>query len=402
MTSSVRTVSPVDREIHRYGLLDREPRRDLQSLVDLVAAICEVSCAAISTIGTVEQREIVAHGFEPSVYGRGDSICAVVMDEPGLVVVPDASRDPRFADDPRVTGRLGAIRFYASVPVLTPEGVLIGRLCVFDEAPRELTPVQQKALGIMAGQITDLLALRFRSRALETSLVELTTVRDELRRSNEHLTQFAGQISHDLRTPLTAILINAEMLASEPVVEGDADVSAMVGAVSKAGHRMDALIEEMLSYAREGGRLRMVETDVAQVVGKVLADIAPLVRRDDADIRLGELPHLQADPELLYSVVLNLLTNAIKFARPGTRPTVWITADRLSEHWRVWVTDDGIGVPEDRQAAMFELFSRADDGTAGHGIGLATARRIVEAHGGTIGMQTPAAGGTSVWFDLPV
>jgi signal transduction histidine kinase len=397
-----RPPSIVDREIERYGLLDEQPRRDLQSLVDLVAAICEVPNAVINTIGSDEQHQIVAHGFEPSVCAREDSMCAVVMDELEPVVVADASQDARFAGNPFVAGPIGAVRFYASAPVTTPDGIPIGRLCVFDDVPRELTPMQQEALGILANQITELLDLRFRSRALEDSLLELTTVRDELRRSNDHLTQFAGQVSHDLRTPLTAILVNAEMLAGEPVVAGDADLSQMVDGVTQAGHRMDAMIEEMLAYAREGGRLRLTDTDLAKLVGRVLADLEPLLKRDNADIQVGTLPHVRADADLLYSVVLNLMTNAIKFARPDTRPTVWITADRIAEHWRVRVTDDGIGVPADRQAAMFELFARGNDGTPGHGIGLATAQRIVEAHGGTIGMETPAAGGTSVWFDLPI
>lgn len=392
----------VDREIQRYGVLGRQPLRDLQSLVDLIAAICEVPHAAINMVGSRSQHQIVTSGLEPSICTREDSMCAVVMGDPRPVVVADASVDPRFRDNPFVTGEIGAVRFYASAPITTPDGLPIGRLCVFDDAPRELTPLQKRALGVMAAQVMDLLELRFRSRALEDSLQELTEVRDELRRTNEHLTLFAGQVSHDLRTPLTAILVNAELLATEPVVESDPEVSQMVGAVEQAGHRMDSMIEEMLTYAQHGGRPRIVETDLHHVVDLVLTDATALVRRDDADIRVGDLPRVMGDPDLLYSVVLNLVTNAIKFARPGTSPSVSITAERLSAHWRIRVSDDGIGVSPARQESMFELFARADGSAAGHGIGLATARRIVESHGGTIGMESPATGGTSVWFDLPV
>jgi len=402
MTSSVQHSTLVDREIERFGLLDDEPGHELQSLVELIAEICEVPHAVINMVGSDAQHQIVACGFEPSICAREDSMCAVVMDDPEAVVVPDASRDSRFRHNPFVTGQIGAVRFYASAPVRTPEGIPIGRLCVFDDVPRELTPVQRRALKVMAAQVTDLLDLRFRSQALEDSLRELTVVRDDLRRSNEHLTHFAGQVSHDLRTPLTAILVNAELLATEPLVETDADVSQMVGAVSDAGRRMDAMIEEMLTFAQESGRLRSVETDLTDVVGLVLADVAPLVRRDGVDVRVGDLPRVTADPDLLYSVVLNLVTNAIKFARPDIRLVVSITADRLAEHWRIHVTDNGIGVARARQDAMFDLFARVDPNASGHGIGLATARRIVEAHGGSIGMKSPAAGGTTVWFDLPV
>lgn len=392
-----------DALIERYGVLDRAPGRDLQSLVSLIAQICGVPHAVINILSSDKQHQIVAHGLEPSVCAREDSMCAVVMAEPRPVVLADASKDPRFAANPFVTGEIAAVRFYASAPIMTAaEGVTIGRLCVFDDVPRELTDLQKQALAVMASQVTDLLELRYRSQALEDSLRDLTMVRDQLRRTNEHLTQFAGQVSHDLRTPLTAILVNAELLAGEPVVQADRDVTEMVAGLSDAGHRMNAMIEEMLAFAREGGRLRLVETDLATVVSAVRSDLAPLVTRAGTDLRVGELPHVLGDPDLLYSVVLNLLTNAIKFARTGEQSIVSITADRLERHWRIRVTDNGIGVPADRHEAMFELFARDDETVAGHGIGLATARRIVEAHGGTIGMETPAAGGTSVWFDLPI
>ncbi|WP_159085786.1 sensor histidine kinase [Aeromicrobium chenweiae] len=387
--------------IERYGVLDRPAGRDLQSLVGLIAQICGVPHAAINIMSSTQQHQVVAHGFEASVCAREDSMCAVLMDETRPVVVSDATVDPRFSANPFVSGELGTIRFYASAPITTAEGVAIGRLCVFDDTPRDLTALQRQALKVMASQVTDLLELRYRSQALEDSLRDLTTVRDKLRRSNEHLTQFAGQVSHDLRTPLTAILVNAELLAGEPVVQGDPHASEMVTGINEAGRRMDAMIAEMLDFAREGGRLRLVDTDLSAVVHSVLGDIDPLIRQSEADVQVGHLPRVLGDADLLYSVVLNLLTNAIKFARPNERSVVAITADRVQHHWRVRVTDNGIGVSQERRQAMFELFAREDGTASGHGIGLATAKRIVEAHGGTIGMESATGGGTSVWFDLP-
>lgn len=402
MSQMITDVTRVDHEIDRYGVINQPPGRDLQALVDLIAEICNVPHAAINVISSTQQHQIATAGFEASVCERDDSMCAIVMDNPRPIVVADASVDARFRNNPFVTGEIGEVRFYASAPISTPDGLPIGRLCVFDTVPRELNDVQKQALGVMAAQVMDLLELRFRSQALEESLRELTQVRDDLRRSNEHLTVFAGQVSHDLRTPLTAILVNAELLATEPVIENDAEVAEMVGAVEQAGHRMDTMIQEMLAFAREGGRLRRVEFDLRPIVDLVLTDVAPLIDRDDADFRVGELPRVVGDPDLLYSVVLNLVTNAIKFTRPGESPSVAISAERSSSSWRIRVTDSGIGVPADRQESMFALYTREDESVAGHGIGLSTARRIVEAHGGAIGMQAGPSGGTTVWFDLPL
>lgn len=224
---------------------------------------------------------------------------------------------------------------------------------------------------------------------------------EERQRSNEHLTLFAGQVSHDLRTPLTAILANAEMLASEPVVKGDDDLTWMVDGIARAAHRMNRMIEQMLDYAREGGAPAIGVTDLGRVVEVVLADLAPLVAESEAVVTVDVLPTLPADADQLYAVVLNVVSNAIKFARPEIPPQIRIGAERVGDRWRVTVTDNGIGVAPERREAMFVLFARADKRIDGSGIGLAAAKRVVEAHGGRIGMDDAPGGGTTVWFELP-
>lgn len=226
-------------------------------------------------------------------------------------------------------------------------------------------------------------------------------LREELRRSNEHLTLFAGQVSHDLRTPLTAILANAEMLASEPAVKGDDDLTWMVDGISRAAHRMNRMIEQMLDYAREGGAPAIGVTDLGRVVEVVLADLAPLVAESEAVVTVDPLPTLPSDADQLYAVMLNVVSNAIKFARPEVPPQIRIGAERLDDRWRVTVTDNGIGVAPERREAMFVLFARADKRIDGSGIGLAAAKRVVEAHGGRIGLDDAPGGGTTLWFELP-
>ncbi len=404
MTQDIRpggTDQQRDAHIAHYQLLETSPGRDLQALVDLLARICEVPLAAVNIITSTQQHQVVASGFDPAICTREDSMCAVVMDEPRPVVVADARLDPRFAGNPFVTGEIGEVRFYASAALTTADGSPIGRLCVFDSVPHELTDVQLQALGTLAEQVMDLFELRVRGRELETSLRELTEARDELNRSNEQLAHFAGQVSHDLRSPLTAILANAEMLAMEPTVSSDTDLASMVGSVGESGQRMATMIDDILAYARKGGQLQREATDLDQVFGHALTDLTATIDDTAATIDVGELPTIDADPQMLYSVALNLLTNALKFTRPGVPPRIRVSAEANDDTVRVRVQDNGTGIPEHRRDAAFELFARGDTSTQGHGVGLATTRRIVEAHGGQIGIAEPAGGGTTVWFDLP-
>ena len=388
-------------ELGQYDVLGQPPSRDLQALVELAAQVCGVPTAAINMITATEQHQVAAAGFDRSICAREDSMCAAVLGEPLPVVVADASADPRFADNPFVTGSLGRVRFYASAPLVTPVGVTVGRLCVFDDEPRVLSVRQHGALLALAERVVDVLELRLRSHQLERSLAELTAARDELKRSNEHLSLFAGQVSHDLRTPLTAILANAEMLSMEPTVVEDEDLAWMVSGVDRAGHRMAAMLEDILAYARVGGDLQSRDTDLGEVVAEVLSDLAPVLDARQADVTVKDLPVVRADTHQLYSVLLNLLSNAVKFTADDVVPQVTVAAERRADTWRVTVTDNGIGVAAERREDMFVLFSRADKRVDGSGIGLATARRVVEAHGGRIGMQAAEPQGTTVWFELP-
>jgi signal transduction histidine kinase len=192
------------------------------------------------------------------------------------------------------------------------------------------------------------------------------------------------------------------MLASEPVVKGDDDLTWMVDGIARAAHRMNRMIEQMLDYAREGGAPAIGVTDLGRVVEVVLADLAPLVAESEAAVvTVDPLPTLPADADQLYAVVLNVVSNALKFARPEVPPQIRIGAERLEDRWRVTVMDNGIGVAPERREAMFVLFARADKRIDGSGIGLAAAKRVVEAHGGRIGMDDAPGGGTTVWFELP-
>lgn len=389
--------------IDQYHVLDHLPPSDLQAIVELAAQACGVPSAAINLITRTRQHQVAAAGFDASVCAREDSMCAAVLEEPTLAVA-DASRDDRFAANPFVTGEIGQVRFYASSPLVTPDGVTVGRLCVFDEVARTIGPRETEALEALAHHVTDLLELRLRTAQLEASLAELTRTRDELRRSNDTLAAFAGQVSHDLRTPLTAILANAELLADEPVVCSDPALAPLAIEIVDAGLRMATMIEGVLAHAKVAGRLSIVDTDLEVLVANVLNDLGPRLRQRRADVRRGPLPTVRADAGQLYLVLLNLVDNAVKYA--GDRPpNITIGCRCEPDRWRVWVADTGVGIAPERLEDVFAPFVRAYDSTEppveGLGIGLDTVRRIVDSHGGQLGIDSPPGAGTTVWFELP-
>lgn len=383
-----------DEQLDEYGVLAEPGGRDLQALVDLAALVCDVPTAAINLITSDSQHQVATAGFDPSICARSDSMCAAVLDQPDLVVAEDASQDERFAANPFVTGVIGDVRFYASAPLTTPGGVTIGRLCVFDDVPRTLNDEQAGVLQVLASRMVDVLELRLRSRQLEQT-------RDELRRSNELLTLFAGQVSHDLRSPLTAVLANAELLATEPAVQADPDVGQLVGATLDAGRRMAGLIDSILDYAQPGAALKLESVDLTRVLADVRDDLAPVLAERGAVVQATELPTVRGDVRLLHTVLQNLVSNAVKFTPAGTDPVVTVTSERVGSSWRLTIADNGRGIAPERRESAFALYARGEESVEGSGIGLATARRVVEAHGGRIGIDEAPGGGAAVWFTVP-
>ncbi|GAA2479398.1 GAF domain-containing sensor histidine kinase [Terrabacter carboxydivorans] len=385
-----------------YDVLGNAPQRELQALVDIAAQVCAVPRAAINIITSTQQQQIATTGFAASICAREDSMCAAVLDHTDRVVVPDASLDARFRENPFVTGVLGTVRFYASAPLTTPGGVIIGRLCVFDSQPRALVEAQEDALVAIAERVVDVLELRLRTRELEDSLVALTETRDELHRSNEALSVFAGQVSHDLRTPLTAIMASTEMLGQQAGVAGDVWAERLVATAHRSATRMAGMIEQILAHAKVGAELHRTDTDLGTVLASVLEDLAPTLESRSATVVAGDLPTLPADEQQLYSVLLNLVSNAVKYARPGVAPAVRVGSERRGDRWHIEVHDNGIGISSADRDRVFELFNRVETSVDGSGIGLATVKRIIEAHGGTIGISGAEGPGTVVWFELPV
>ena len=364
--------------------------------------MCAVPRAAINIITSTQQRQIATTGFAASICAREDSMCAAVLDHTDRVVVPDASLDARFRENPFVTG--------------DPRHRPLLRLRAPDHAGRRhhrpsvrlrlaaagaRSRPRRRRSSTIAERVVDVLELRLRTRELEDSLAALTQTRDELHRSNEALSVFAGQVSHDLRTPLTAIMASTEMLGQQPAVAGDDWSERLVATAYRSATRMAGMIEQILAHARVGAELHRTDTDLDVVLASVLEDLAPTLEARSASVMTGELPTLPADGQQLYSVLLNLVSNAVKYARPGVPPVIEVSAERSGESWRLSVRDNGIGISAGDRDLVFGLFNRVETSVDGSGIGLATVKRIIEAHGGTIGISSVEGPGTDVWFELP-
>jgi signal transduction histidine kinase len=188
-------------------------------------------------------------------------------------------------------------------------------------------------------------------------------------------------------------------------VAGDEDASAYVERVSAATSRLQRLIVDVLEYALAGaGPLAAETVDLRSLVDRAAAMVEATLDRAGATVHIdGVLPTVVGDAGQLERVLLNLFTNAARFTRDGVAPIITVSARRGVGSWEVTVADNGIGVAPENREAVFAMFTRLRDGQgrAGTGMGLAACRRILEAHGGEIWLESSPDGGTAAVFTLP-
>ncbi|WP_300399862.1 GAF domain-containing sensor histidine kinase [Nocardioides sp.] len=381
-------------ELERYQVLSAEPRPELTALAELAARVCGVSSAFISVITDDELLQLASVGFEGFTVPRALSMCDAVLHEDEPLISSDLRVDPRFRDNPYV--QQGRTVFYASYQLTSPAGVPFGSLCVFDDTEREIDAAQRRALRDLSDRVVDVLELELRNRQLAKAI-------HELERSNQQLAAFAGQVSHDLRNPLAAVTGNLELL-EDLVVAAEPDVATMRGLISRAHRsteRMGRLVDEVLTFAVLGGRLDRHRVDVDALMREVREDLSSQLA--GAAIEVGELPAVQADPVQLRIVLQNLVSNAAKYTRPGTTASISVHAEVSGTTWRLEVVDHGLGVPPADRDRVFEPFVRVAEGLRvdGTGMGLPTCQRIVQAHGGRIGLDETPGGGATAWVELP-
>ena len=341
-----------DRVLATYDVVGAPPRRELQALAELAAQVAGVPFAAVTLGGSGDQHHVATAGFV------GDDV-------PGEATV------------------------CGSHPLRTPGGVVIGTLCVFDTDTHEVTPVAAKGLAQLADRVVDVLELELASRRLSEANARLST-------SNERLAHFAGQVSHDLKNPLTSVSLSLEALEMEVT---DPYLVDTVARARRGVDRMTDLINNLLDYASQGSAPADDEVDLGAELTLALDDLAGRVRPEDVDA--GELPVARGDAVQLRSVLMNLLDNAAKFTHDGEQPEIEVAARTRRGRHRIEVRDRGRGIPAEKRERVFAPLARLDKSVEGSGIGLATCRRIVEAHGGSMGVEARDGGGSVFWFELP-
>jgi signal transduction histidine kinase/DNA-binding response OmpR family regulator len=247
-------------------------------------------------------------------------------------------------------------------------------------------------------------------RGFQEANDRLVRANEELKRADETEKRFLANMSHELRTPLNAILGFAELLIDErDGAIGSERRRTFLETIHRSGKHLLALINDILDLAKVDAGQMTIEAEsllAAGVVAEVLGLVEPLARQRGIalEAKVGSSIRIMADPGRFKQILLNLLSNAIKFTDEGGR--VGVSTRRQRQVVRFEITDTGIGIAPEDQKRLFREFQQLSAGPdrrqQGTGLGLVLTKRLVELHGGSIGVSSAPTKGSTFWFTMPV
>jgi signal transduction histidine kinase len=296
----------------------------------------------------------------------------------------------------------------------------IGALMVIREAPELAKALAlSRAAGLvlavisLGGLFAALLIIVFRAdRLIRTRTQELEHAYSNLRQAEGLRDDLTNMIVHDLRSPLTTLTANLDLITRTINNPAYADAPPrFLSAARAAGHRMTGMIDDLLNVGKfEAGELRpvLVPVYLPTLLGDKLDGFRPQAEKENKQLTIeapADLPTVLADPELIARVVDNLLSNAMKYTDTGGH--IGLSAAREPRQVVVRVSDDGEGIPPEFHQRIFDKFGQVTNNSGaplrkGTGLGLAYCRLAVEAHGGRLRVESEPGHGSMFTFSLPV
>lgn len=234
---------------------------------------------------------------------------------------------------------------------------------------------------------------------------QLIKAAEELKRSNEELEQFAYIASHDLQEPLRAISAYCQLLKEKEYDSVDEESKKFFDYIIDSSFRMKILIKELLDYSRVGRKDRPFEKiNLQNLLEEVLCDFEMSIEESGANIIIeSQMPYIFAIRFRVKQLLHNLISNSLKF-RGEEKPVIRIGCceEANSNYWLFYIKDNGIGIQPEYYDRIFGVFKRlySREEYPGTGIGLALCKRIVEAHGGDIWVESEVGKGTYVYFTI--
>lgn len=384
------------KNLESYNILDTLPETDYDNITTIAAEICGTPIALITLLDNKRQWFKSHHGIDVKETPKEQSFCAhAINDNDGIFIVPDTREDFRFHDNPLVTGDSNAV-FYAGAPLTSKNGLPLGTLCVIDHKPNILSKTQINSLSALSNQVMNLLELRKNKFLLEKTLKDLED-------KNHELERFAYIAAHDLKSPLINISSLAQIFIEDYKLSIDAEGLELLELIISSTDSLRELVDGLLSYSKSDG---LAEEEKSTInLEALITEITQLFNSDHHVKMVLESPleTIFINKTAIHHILMNLVSNAIKYSDKDD-VLIEMNVKETDTHYNFFIKDNGPGIDKSDQTKIFKLFTKIAHqdkfGQAGHGIGLATVKKIVEKLGGTISVNSELGKGATFNFSI--
>lgn len=385
--------------LRRYNILDTLPEEEFNDIAKLVAYICNVPVAHVSFMAEDRQWFKATVGFDAENVPRETTFCQYTILDSEMWVIPDAAKEPKLIGNPNVGGGFN-VRFYAGIPLTSPDGYNIGTICAIDHEPKTINEDQKNALTILANHVISQLELRVKNIELDKQkeIAELAIYAKD---------SFLANMSHEIRTPLNAIIGFTELMAKTKL---EPTQKEYIQNVQTAGENLMVIINDILDLSKIDTGNLIIESYPFNLKAtlKHTYDLLKVKVANDIEFNLfldADMPEVVVgDRGRLTQIVTNLAGNAIKFTQKGD---ITLSVKKLAETdtsytLRFSVKDTGIGISQEKLGSIFERFTQAEESTTrrfgGTGLGLSIVKQLIELQNGEINVKSRPGAGSEFYF----
>lgn len=225
-----------------------------------------------------------------------------------------------------------------------------------------------------------------------------------LKEINEELERFAQTASHDLQAPLNSILTIVDLLKDKDLFEAGSEKEELFSMITICTEQMRTMIRDLLAYSKiEVATENLEEVSLNEVAKEAFSHLQDKIQSHQAEFRIPDLPLVKGVKSLLVRLFQNLFSNALKYRSEAT-PLITVIWEKARGYCRISITDNGMGFEQEQADQVFGFMQRLStaQSISGTGVGLSACKRIVEQHGGEIGVNSQPGAGSTFYFTLPV
>lgn len=386
--------------LKKLRILDTPAEQSYDNITQLLAKIFDVPTCLISLVDSERQWFKSRHGMQCSETSRDIAFCSHAILQDDVFIIEDARLDERFNSNPLVT-TVPEVISYIGIPLNVGNGLRLGTLCLIDTKPRTYSNKDIEILKSFARQIETLFELRLKNI--------------EVNEMANYRARFLAEMSHEIRTPVSGIMSISYILKEKAAQSENSDIKEYSEILIDCSNDLLTVVNDILDYSKLENRkmnLERKEFNLVDLINQSVRQFLPKFKSKNIDVSIDIAPSVPlsviSDPTRIKQVLINLISNALKFTDSGkvsiTSKLKDQSADSLTLEFAV--TDTGIGIAKEKLAALFNPYNQADESIArvygGTGLGLSICKGLVDLLEGNIWCESKPKKGSTFAFTIKV